>query len=132
MALDQAARRARARGAPDSAADLADLACLMTGPDDVAELRRRRLDAAEYRFDAGDAARAMAQLRETIAATAPGPERAKMLYRLASMSWMNLINGVRTPCEQARVEAGDDPELQTGIHQDLAWVAFYLGDLDEA
>ena len=55
-----------------------------------------------------------------------------MLYRLASMSWMNLINGVRTPCEQARVEAGDDPELQTGIHQDLAWVAFYLGDLDEA
>ena len=45
---------------------------------------------------------------------------------------MNLINGVRTPCEQARVEAGDDPELQTGIHQDLAWVAFYLGDLDEA
>ena len=48
------------------------------------------------------------------------------------MSWMNLINGVRAPCEQARVEAGDDPELQTGIHQDLAWVAFYLGDLDEA
>ena len=55
-----------------------------------------------------------------------------MLYRLASMSWMNLINGVRAPCEQARAEAGDDPELQTGIHQDLAWVAFYLGDLDEA
>ena len=55
-----------------------------------------------------------------------------MLYRLASMSWMNLINGVRTPCEQARAEAGDDPELQCEIHQDLAWVAFYLGDLDEA
>ena len=131
-ALDQAARRARVRGAPDAAADLADLACRMTGPDDVAELRRRRLDAAEYRFDAGDATRAIGSLRETIAATAPGPERAKILYRLASMSWMNLINGVRAPCEQARAEAGDDPELQTGIHQDLAWVAFYLGDLDEA
>ena len=55
-----------------------------------------------------------------------------MLYRLASMSWMNLIHGVRSPCEQARSEAGDDPVLQSGIHVALAWVAFYLGDLDEA
>ena len=131
-ALDQAARRARMRGAPDAAADLADLACRMTGPDDFTDLRRRRLDAAEYRFDAGDATRAIGLLRETIATTPPGRERAKILYRLASMSWMNLINGVRVPCEQARSEAGDDAELQTGIHQDLAWVAFYLGDLDEA
>ena len=66
-ALDQAARRARVRGAPDAAADLADLACRMTGPDDVDELRRRRLDAAEYRFDAGDATRAIAP--------APGDDR---------------------------------------------------------
>jgi len=132
IALDQAARGARLRGAPDAAADLADLACRMTGPDDIGELRGRRLDAAEYRFDAGDATRAIGLLRETIATTAPGPERAKILYRLASMSWMNLINGVRAPCEQARSEAGNDAELQAGIHLDLAWVAFYLADLDEA
>jgi ATP/maltotriose-dependent transcriptional regulator MalT len=55
-----------------------------------------------------------------------------MLYRLASMSWMNLIRGVRSPCEQALAEAGDDPGLQGEIHHVLAWVAFYLGDLDEA
>ncbi len=132
IALELAARRARARGAPDAAADLADLACRMTRPADLADLRRRRLDAAEYRFDAGDAARAIGLIRDTIAVSPPGPERAEMLYRLASMSWMNLIRGVRSPCEQALDEAGDDPGLQGAIHHVLAWVAFYLGDLDEA
>jgi DNA-binding CsgD family transcriptional regulator len=132
MALEQASRRARVRGAPDAAADLADLACRMTGPADLADLRRRRLDAAECRFDAGDAARAIGLIRDTIAACPPGLERAEMLYRLASMSWMNLVHGVRSPCEQALAEAGDDPGLQGGIHHALAWVAFYLGDLDAA
>jgi DNA-binding CsgD family transcriptional regulator len=132
IALDEAARRARARGAPDAAADLAELACRMTGPADEADLRRRRLHAAEYRFDAGDAAGAIGLLRDTVAACPPGPERAEMLYRLASMSWMNLVHGVRSPCEQALAEAGDDPGLQGEIHHVLAWVSFYLGDLDEA
>jgi DNA-binding CsgD family transcriptional regulator len=104
----------------------------MTDLGDLADLRRRRLDAAEYRFDAGDATRAIGLIRDTIAACPPGPERAKMLYRLASMSWMNLVQGVRSPCEQALAEAGDDPGLQGGIHHALAWVSFYLGDLDDA
>jgi len=132
IALDQAARRARARGAPEAAADLAELARRMTPAADLAANRRRRLDAAEYHFDAGDAARAIGTLRETIAMCPWGPERAEMLYRLASMSWMNLIHGVRSPCEQALSQAGDDPRLRSGIHHALAWVAFYLGDLDGA
>ncbi len=132
IALDRAARYARARGAPDAAADLADLACEMTASADLAELRRRRLVAAEYHFDAGDAGRALRLLRDTIASSPPGAERAEMLYRLASMSWMNLIQGVRSPCEQALSEAGDDPRLRSGLHHALAWVAFYLGDLGEA
>ena len=45
----------------------------------------------------------------------PGPERAEMLFRLSSMSWMNLIHGVRAPAERALDEAGDDPELRSGI-----------------
>ena len=72
----------------------------------VDELRRRRLDAAEYRFDAGDATRATGCSVRRSPSTAPGPERAKILYRLASMSWMNLINGVRAPCEQAPRRGG--------------------------
>jgi DNA-binding CsgD family transcriptional regulator len=130
--LEEAARFARARGAPDAAADLADLACAMTGSADLDDLRRRRLVAAEYHFDAGDAARAIGLLGDAIAWTPAGAERAEILYRLASMSWMNLIQGVRLPCQQALTEARDDPGLRSGIHHALAWVAFYLGDLPEA
>ena len=132
IALDEAARHARARGAPDAAAELADLASEMTPATDTTGLRRRRLAAAEYHFDAGDAPRAHRLLRETIVSSPPGVERAEMLYRLASMSWMNLIDGVRTPSEQALAEAGDDPGLLCGIHNALSWVAFYLGDLGKA
>lgn len=132
IALDRAARHARTRGAPDAAAELADLASEMTPSSEDGELRRRRLSAAEYHFDAGDAPGAHRLLRETIGSSPPGVERAELLYRLASMSWMNLIDGVRSPSEQALAVAGDDAGLQSGIHNALTWVAFYLGDLAEA
>jgi DNA-binding CsgD family transcriptional regulator len=131
-ALDEAARHSRARGAPDAAADLAELARQLTPLENVIELRRRSLEAAEFHFDAGDAARSLAILRDTIASSPPGPDRAEVLYRLSSMSWMNLVRGVREPAEQALREVGDDPELRSRIHDTLAWVAFYLGDLAEA
>jgi DNA-binding CsgD family transcriptional regulator len=131
-ALDEAARHARTRGAPDAAADLAQIASTMTPPADDSALRHRRLATAEYLFDAGDALRAHRLLRETIAASPPGLERAEMLYRLASMSWMNLIDGVRTPSEQALAEAGDDALMLCSIHNALSWVAFYLADLPSA
>jgi DNA-binding CsgD family transcriptional regulator len=132
VALDQAAQHARTRGAPDAAAELADIASTLTPPADETDLRRRRLASAEYHFDAGDAQRAHQMLRDTIASSPPGLERARMLYRLASMSWMNLIDGVRAHSIEALAEGGDDPELRAGIHIALTWVAIYLGDLDEA
>ncbi len=131
-ALDDAARFARGRAAPDAAAELAELARRLTPPQDVDGARRRTLEAAEYHFDAGDAIRAIELLREAIDAELPGRERAEMLFRLSSMSWMNLIVGVRAPAEQALVEANGDHEIGSGAEQSLAWVAFYLGDLDEA
>jgi DNA-binding CsgD family transcriptional regulator len=45
---------------------------------------------------------------------------------------MNLIEGVRTPSEQALVDAGDDPTALCASHNALSWVAFYLADLGEA
>ena len=130
--LETAARGARARGAPDAAADLAELSTAMTPPADEAGRRRRRLVAAEYHFDAGDASRAHRVLREIIEASPPGIERAEMLYRLASMSWMNLLEGVRSPAEQALAEAGEDAPMRCAIHNALCWVAFYRADLPAA
>ena len=131
-ALDEAARHSRARGAPDAAAELAELARRLTPPDEGQTLRSRGLEAAQYHFDAGDAARATSMLREIIESSPPGPDRAELLYRLSSMSWMNLTHGVRDPALRALQEAGEDLELWSGVYQALAWVAFYLGDLEEA
>jgi DNA-binding CsgD family transcriptional regulator len=128
-ALDDAARHARARGAPDASAALAELARQLTPTDDHGAQRRRSLAAAEYHFDAGDAGRAFVLLEEAAASSAAGPARAEILYRLSSMSWMNLERGVRGPLERALPEAGDDPDLLAGIHLDLAWVDIYQGDL---
>ena len=131
-ALDEAARHARARGAPDAAADLAELARQRTPPNEVASRRRRSLIASEHHFDAGDAARAIGVLREEIAELPAGNERAELLFRLSAMSWMNLVRGVREPAEQALDEIEDDDELRSAIHVSLAWVAFYLGELGDA
>ena len=131
-ALDGAAGHARARGAPDAAAELMELAIHLTPAEDVDALRRRRLDGAGYHFDAGDAPRANELLERAIDDSPPGVDRAQILYRLSSMSWMNLERGVRAPLERALPEATGDPDLLAGIHLDLAWVDLYQGDLDAA
>jgi hypothetical protein len=83
--LEEAGRHARARGAPDAAAEL-ELARKLTPPEEGAGLPRRSVAAAEYHFDAGDATRATALLEESIAMARPGRDRARIHFRLASIS----------------------------------------------
>jgi DNA-binding CsgD family transcriptional regulator len=128
-ALESASAHARARAAADAAAELAELARQLTPPGDSVPMRRRSLAAAEYSFDAGDAPRAIGLLQATIDASPPGPERAEMLFRLSSMSWMNLERGVRDPLVRALSEAEGDDALLSGLHQGIAWVDLYQGDL---
>jgi DNA-binding CsgD family transcriptional regulator len=127
-ALDGAGRHARSRGAPDAAAELMELARRLTPPADISNILRRSVDAASYHFDAGDATRATTLLEEAIALAPPGPERAVILFRLASISWLNMPR-VQRLAEQAVREAEDDAELLTSIHEHLAWVGIYRGDL---
>ena len=127
-ALEEAGRHARARGAPDAAAELLELARRLTPPEDDAGLPRRNVAAAEYHFDAGDAARATALLEESIATARPGRDRARILFRLASISWLDM-HRVQGLSEQALQEVGDDAETRAAIHEHLAWVGIYRGDL---
>jgi DNA-binding CsgD family transcriptional regulator len=130
-ALDAAARHAAARGAPDAAAELAELARKVTPPEDAAGIRRRSVDAAVYHFDAGDAARSFTLLEETIANGTPGPDRARILFQLAAISWMDM-HRVQMLCEQALEEAEGEPRLSGAILEHLAWVGIYRGDLVDA
>jgi DNA-binding CsgD family transcriptional regulator len=130
-ALEEAARHASARGAPDAAAELGELARNVTPPEDAAGMLRRGVDAAVYHYDAGDATRCFALLEETIAKATPGRDRARLLFQLAAISWLDLPR-VETLCEQALKEAGGDPGLSSSSLEHLAWVGIYRGDLADA
>src|SRR5919108_2031193 len=130
-ALDDAARGARSRGAPASAAELSELAWQMTWPSDGRAAIDRMVDAAGHHYDAGDAGRAWALLEDAIHSSPPGVERARILFRLAAISWMDM-NRVEDLCQRALQETDRDADLLSAIREHLAWVGIYRGDLATA
>ena len=111
-ALDQGSARARARGAPASAAELSEQAALLTPPERKADARRRTTDAAYYHFESGDSTRARAMLEEVAAALSAGPERAGVLIRLARVrSYSDDLRAASDLFLQAAEEAGDEKDL---------------------
>jgi DNA-binding CsgD family transcriptional regulator len=82
-ALDDAARIARARGAPQAAAELSELALRLTPELEAAAADRRRLDAGGSHFDAGNTARARELFAEAVETAHAGSLRAEALSRLA-------------------------------------------------
>jgi DNA-binding CsgD family transcriptional regulator len=87
-ALQAAATRARARGAPGTAAELADHALRLTPRGSPEHSLRRTLEAASHHFEAGDAGRARILFERAARLAAPGPERSEALICLArACSW---------------------------------------------
>jgi DNA-binding CsgD family transcriptional regulator len=122
-ALDEAARRARARGAPDAAAVLWEQARRLTPPDAGDDARRRGIEAAERHFDGGDTERARALLEELAAESPPGRERAQVLARLG---WVRAHReGFQAGADSFHAAlaegADDDVELRIQIEEGLAW-----------
>jgi DNA-binding CsgD family transcriptional regulator len=83
--LDEAARLARGRGAPQAAAELSELAVRLTPQAETEAAHRRRLDAGSAHFEAGDTARALALFSEAAESAAAGSQRAQALVRLARL-----------------------------------------------
>jgi DNA-binding NarL/FixJ family response regulator len=77
--LDRAASKARARGAPDTAVELAQQAVRLTPESDVEAREERVVVVAGYLADAGHVAGAVALLDELLAGDAYGPRRASAL-----------------------------------------------------
>jgi DNA-binding CsgD family transcriptional regulator len=67
-------------------------------------------------------------LHEAGAMAHPGRDRARILLHLASISWLDLPR-VQGLSEQALQEAGDAADIRAAIHEHLAWVGIYRGDL---
>jgi tetratricopeptide (TPR) repeat protein len=112
--LEQAALRARSRGTPDASADLYEQAAALT-PDQQEGLRRR-VRAAECRFQSGEVARAERLLEATIAALPAGALRAEALWQLALIRLHddNVMTAVGL-LEQALEESQDRSRLRGSI-----------------
>ncbi len=121
--LELAAGAAADRGAPEAAARLAERAAELTPAD--GDARRRRLAAAaEHHVASGDPARARAILDALVAALPAGPERARLLHRLADA--VDAVADSIRLCERALEEAAGEPALSAEIHTALGvftWIA---------
>jgi DNA-binding CsgD family transcriptional regulator len=126
-ALDEAAQLARARGAPQAAAEFSERACRLTPQDDAEAVHRRRLEAGAAYFESGDTPRAQGLFTQAAEAARPGPERAAALSRLA---WVHHYAGdQRIAAELFRKshdEAGADPSVRADAADGLASSLFFL------
>ena len=127
-ALDDAACRARARGATAAAAELLELAIGLG-----ADAPERRNSLAQQHFDAGDPARARNILEQNVAGQVAGPIRAESQLLLATV---RLHDDDYRPAadylHKALAEAGDDPRLRVRILVTLIYVLVNLGRIPDA
>jgi DNA-binding CsgD family transcriptional regulator len=120
-ALDQAALAAAARGAPDVAAELTELAAALTPPGKLPARWRRRADAGGYLFRAGDTARARRHLEALVEEMPAGRDRAEALLILATILEYDEGEAAATRMlEQALGEASASRVLQARIHIEIA------------
>ncbi len=114
--LDAAARHARARGSATAAAELAEQAVALTPSSDEDGRQRRRLDAADLYFEAGDLERAQTLVRAASEEAPPGPARAAVLLRLGRLraETSGVVEAVAL-WREALAEAPGDEELGARI-----------------
>ena len=129
LALEGAARTARARGATLDAASLYERASQLTPMTDGDEVLRRATLAAECLFiDVSEIVQADAILAAAIAAAEPGPTRAEALSLRALIRYYHghTPEAVRLG-EEALAEAGDEPVRRARV---LGRAAFLVMQID--
>ena len=132
MELETSAGRVDGRGAPETAAVLAERAAALTPPSDVAGTTRRLLKAADLYQAAGEGRDHVLPLLEHLAESLPaGPDRARALIRLgwlgAQMDTMPMSESVAYQ-ERALTEAADTADVVTAAHASLARLRGIGGD----
>jgi DNA-binding CsgD family transcriptional regulator len=125
-ALDEAARYVRARGAPDAAAELLELALELGGDSELL------VRAAEHHFDASEPGRAKELAERALEALEDREARAEALLLLGEIGFHagDYAEGW-TLLERAQAEAGSIDRLRVAIAVPLTHVLFQLGRWDE-
>jgi DNA-binding CsgD family transcriptional regulator len=127
--LDEAALHARRRGAPETAAALAEQACRLTPPGRGEQLLRRTVQSAEYRFHAGELQRARQMLEEVLRTAPTGRERVEALRLLGEvLSQGDSFSEAIRVLEEALEQLGDEPGVESVIETRLAFAVHATGD----
>ncbi len=132
--LDEAAAIARARGAPDVAAELAERSSALTPLDRPERTWRRRITAAEHHLHAGDLERARALLVELVERLGPIGSRSSALRLLGEVCYrLRYLDDAMRNLREAIAAAEGDLALRARAELDLAFVLFYsFGSFEEA
>jgi DNA-binding CsgD family transcriptional regulator len=129
-ALEEAASLAGSRGAPQSAAELWDMARRATPKDRDEDLVRRTHQAGVAHFECGDTSLARSVLEQAVDLSMAGPARARVLLDLGmGIAEAEGWRGAWAVFEAARGEAGDDLVLRALIEQNLGYAWLFRGDL---
>ena len=129
-ALEEAAALAFSRGAPQSAAELWEMARRATPRDRGEDLVRRTHQAGVAHHECGDTSLARSVLEQAVDLSMAGPARGRVLLELGMVLAEN--EGWREAWavfEAARSEAGDDLALRARIEQNLGYAWLFRGDL---
>jgi tetratricopeptide (TPR) repeat protein len=130
--VEQGADRARARGAPEVAAELAEAAVRLTPPERAEEVRRRRIAAGYHWVTAGEVRRGRAHLAAALEAAPPGQVRAELRWRLGMLVLVDDVDGAVALLEAALAESGGDQALHAMVARRLAGPYWWQGRLREA
>ena len=132
-ALEEAARSANARGAPDAASSLAEQASELTPPGFPEAIERRRIMTAEFRMRAGDVPGARRLLRSVLDSPPTGQRSAQALRLMGSLTLggEDLVEAERFLSEAAS-QTSNDLRTQAMIERDLITVFLQRGKFPEA
>jgi DNA-binding CsgD family transcriptional regulator len=129
-ALEEAALVAASRGAPQSAAELWEMARRATPPDRREDLVRRTHQAGVAHHECGDTSLARSVLEQAVDLSMAGPARARVLLELGmALAENEGWRGAWAVFEAARGEAGGDLALRARIEQNLGYTWLFRGDL---
>jgi tetratricopeptide (TPR) repeat protein len=127
--LETAAEHARARGAPETAFELTEQALRLTPPGRVTEVQRRRVQAAEYHYHAGELRRARELLDAVLEQVPAGQVRADALRLLGEILYheQSFPEAIRL-FGQALEHSGGDAAVTSALELHLAYATNAAGD----
>lgn len=129
-ALEEAALLASSRGAPQSAAELWEMARRATPRDRGEDLVRRTHQAGVTHYECGDTSLARSVLEQAVDLSTAGPARGRVLLSLGmGLAETEGWRGAWAVFEAARGEAGDDLALGARVEQNLGYAWLFRGDL---